>query len=139
MCEDPYVARRLRRWRAWVLALIVCVAAAELAARLDDWLFSDVPLFANPAPERRLVLVDTEQARPLRSRFAERVIDTVKKSELLKSLRVRYSLSRELASKGDDYIFRDVPPERLRQFVDDLEKLADAVADKGATPVLVTH
>ena len=31
MCEDPYVARRLRRWRAWVLALIVCVAAAEFA------------------------------------------------------------------------------------------------------------
>jgi lysophospholipase L1-like esterase len=40
--------RLLTRLRPWLGALLVALAAGELASRLDDWLFSDTPLLATP-------------------------------------------------------------------------------------------
>jgi hypothetical protein len=255
---------KLRRCGSWILALVVCAGAGELASRTDDWLFADVPFFANPdrqhdlelhdadgvrgrphgvykkwklnaygfrGPEidehpastvRRVMLLgasetfglfespDHEYAALLRerlakaghleieivnaaiagiglptmthyweqwasrfepsvvviypsphfyldnkpprfqpripepnawqSRFAERVVDTVKKWDVLKAIRLHLHLRRELAGKGDDYLFDGTPPaDRLEAYERDLETLADAVEKKGARPVLVTH
>ena len=259
---------KLRRCGSWAIALVVCVFAGEVAARLDDWLFNDVPIATNPERERDLVLHDVDcvrgrphgafrkwklnafgfrgpemekrpadghprvmllgasetfglyestdhefaallrrrlekighgeieivnaaiaglalptmtrywecwasrfepalvliyptphfyldnepprlltpppddedAPRPWRSRFAERLLDTAKKVEALKAIRLRLHLARELAGKDDDWLFGATPPaDRLEQFRDDLEALAVAVEKKGSRPVLVTH
>jgi hypothetical protein len=258
----------LRRVGSWLIALVVCLTAGEIASRLDDELWNDTPFFANPDRERDLVLHDADCVRgrpdgaykkwklnafgfrgpkidekpsagvrrvmllgasetfglyesadhdlaselrrqlekenrgdieivnaaiaglglptmtrywerwasrfdpalvvvypsphfyldnepprlltpdadpdpmphPWRSRFAERVIDTVKSSDLLKSIRLRLHLGRELAGKPGDWLFGAEPPaERLAQYARDLEALGDAIVAKGSRPVLVTH
>jgi hypothetical protein len=49
------------KWRRFGLAM-VCVlvgaCAGELTARFDDWLFTDIPILANPNRERDLILHD---------------------------------------------------------------------------------
>jgi lysophospholipase L1-like esterase len=260
--------RLLRRVGSWLVALVVCLTAGEIASRLDDELWNDTPFFANPDRESDLVLHDTGSVRgrpggtykkwklnaygfrgpeiaqkpsagvrrvmllgasetfglyesadhefaavlqrdlvkkgrddieivnasiaglglptmtrywdrwasrfdpalvvvypspqfylddevprlltpaadpepmphPWRSRFAERVLDTVKSSDLLKSIRLRLHLSRALAGKPVDWLFGDKPPaDRLAAYVADLEALCDAIVAKGSRPVLVTH
>ena len=83
---------------------------------------------------------EINEPAPPRSRFGERLVDTFKQASILKAIRVRLLLRRELEGKGDDYLFGATPPpDRLAQFEADLEKLADAIEKAGSRPVLITH
>lgn len=98
------------------------------------YLDNEPPKAVTPKPES-----ETRRAAPFHSRLYERFRDTAKQSDMIKSLRVHYLLAKETAGKDAAWFFRDVPADRLKQFRDDLEKLAVAVQASGATPVLVTH
>jgi lysophospholipase L1-like esterase len=80
-----------------------------------------------------------ETAAPLRSRFLERLKDTAKQPEWIRSLRARYVLARELAGKDDAWFFRTVPGDRLERYRRDLEALASEIAASGARPIVITH
>jgi hypothetical protein len=96
------------------------------------YLDNDPPKAATPRPER-------ERLSGFRSRLIERLIDTAKQSDILKAIRTRYVLWRELAGKDDKWIFNNLPIDRLNRFENDLDALATSVAATGATPVLVSH
>lgn len=95
------------------------------------YLDNEVPIPAKPPT--------TPPADIVRSRFLERLKDTAKQSDLIKAARVWWILNRERSLKSDDWFFRTVPQDRVDAFTKDLIKLLAAVAQSGATPVLVTH
>jgi hypothetical protein len=88
-----------------------------------------------------IVPLDASQAPGLafRSRLFERLRDSAKQSDLIKTLRVHYLLQRKMAGKDADWFFHDVPTDRLGRYRDDLETLAASIARSGARPVLATH
>jgi lysophospholipase L1-like esterase len=76
----------------------------------------------------------------VQSRLAERIKDSVKVWPVLREIRARFIVSGALKGKDDAYIFTASPPKaRLEAFAQDLERLCDAIANRGAVPVLVTH
>ena len=120
-----------RTWERWASraepALVVVYPSTHFY--LDD----EPPRLLTPAAD------PDPMPHPWRSRFAERVIDTVKSSDLLKSIRLRLHLSRALAGKSDDWLFAEPPADRLANYVADLEALGDAIVARGSRPILVTH
>lgn len=75
------------------------------------------------------------------SRFAERMKDQLKQIPILRAARARILVSEALADKGPDYMFAadPLPRDRLAALRKDLEQLGEAIARRGAKPVLVTH
>jgi lysophospholipase L1-like esterase len=55
--------RRLRTVLFGVVLLSLILLGAEAGSRVDDWIFSDVPFFANPERNRDLTVQDTEGPR----------------------------------------------------------------------------
>jgi hypothetical protein len=82
---------------------------------------------------------DSPDGPALASRFGERVKDLLRLNPLIRKARLEWTLARQLSGKGDDWLYRDAPPDRLRLFLDDLAALTDAVRATGARPVLLTH
>jgi hypothetical protein len=74
-----------------------------------------------------------------RSRFGGRVLDSIKQLDILKTLRARYVVRRNLSGKGPEWLFAGPPADRLKQFRGDLEALGEDISRDGARPVLVTH
>jgi hypothetical protein len=52
------MTRRLRSAAYWALVLVLFLAAAEVASRLDDWVLTGTPFTANPDRLRDLVVKD---------------------------------------------------------------------------------
>ena len=50
-------------WRQWLpaaaAALFIGILSAEAVSRIDDWIFSDVPLYASPSRDRDLTIQET--------------------------------------------------------------------------------
>jgi lysophospholipase L1-like esterase len=91
-----------------------------------------------PAPPR-------EQAEPeprsllSQSRFAGRVLDTLRRTEWIRRLRLELLLYLNQRGRPDDWLFREPPADRLEQFTTDLTALIQAIRADGAKPILVTH
>jgi hypothetical protein len=74
-----------------------------------------------------------------RLRLQDRVIAAMRPFKLAKILRARYLLRQELSQHDEDWVFHEVPRDRLARFAGDLRRLGDSIADRGARPVLLTH
>jgi len=53
----------MSRLLPWSLALVIIACCGEVASRLDDWTFLDIPFLANPDREYDLILNDTHCIR----------------------------------------------------------------------------
>lgn len=73
------------------------------------------------------------------SRFGDRLRDRVRRIGPLRKLRLEWVLRAQAAGQNADWIYADVPQDRLQFFLDDVAALARAVAARGARPVLLTH
>jgi hypothetical protein len=51
--------QRLRTWGHWSAILVVLIVGAELAARVDDWIHNETPLWASPNRDRDLMVAET--------------------------------------------------------------------------------
>ncbi len=91
-----------------------------------------------PAPPSE----DASQEAPgllSRSRFAGRLIDTLRRTEWIRRLRLEVMLHLSQRGRSEDWLFRDPPRDRLEQLTSDLTDLSKAIKASGARPILVTH
>jgi lysophospholipase L1-like esterase len=76
----------------------------------------------------------TVKVRPwFRSRFGDRIYDTLRRFTLLRWLR------QEIFARPRDDTFREVPADRLEQFTGDLKTLVETIQANGTKVVLLTH
>ena len=74
-----------------------------------------------------------------RSRFAERLRDTMRQSALIRWVRLEILLLLNRRQQREADVFHEVPQDRLNLFRTDLAALVDAIQKQGAKPILITH
>lgn len=79
-----------------------------------------------------------EEAAPA-SRFADRLRERVRTLAPVRKVRLEWLLWSRASGTDEDWFYNEVPKDRLQFFLDDLEALVEAVAKRGARPVLLTH
>lgn len=94
-----------------------------------------------PHPPENLPTTDAEWRRKLpQPRLLERVKELYHRLPAwMKKYREEWTIQRETAGRDADWVFREVPEERLRLFEDDLTRLIAHIRARGAEPILVTH
>jgi len=90
-------------------------------------------------PQARDAEPDPPGQPKLASRFAERVKNALRTNSLLRKARLEWNIASTLSGKSSDWLYREVPADRLQLFLNDLAALVDAVRARGARPVLLTH
>lgn len=76
----------------------------------------------------------------LSSRFSDRLHGQIRQVEFLRALRARFVVGTAVTEGGPGYLFDAAAlAERLAAFSRDIEALGHAIAQTGATPVLVTY
>jgi lysophospholipase L1-like esterase len=111
-------------WRKWLARL-----------RPDVVVIYPSPLFyVDDEPPKEPPETPPVAGRPgLRSRFGERIFDTLRRFTLLRWLR------QEMLTRSRDDTFPEVPADRLERFTSDLRSLVETIRTDGAEPVLLTH
>lgn len=80
-----------------------------------------------------------EKAIGFRSRLVFRMKDVFHVPEFISKWRTERQIDALISDKDDDWFIREMPKDRLALFAKDVEKLMQAIENKGARPVLVTH
>ncbi len=72
-------------------------------------------------------------------RLLQRAHDVLHYPAFIQRRRVARMIASAVAGHDSTWLFRDVPADRLHQYVTDLDSLVTAIRAAGATPVLLTH
>ena len=72
-------------------------------------------------------------------RLTDRAVDRLEYPAFWQRRRVAGWLAAARRGRPDSWLYHQVPPDRLHDFLNDLELLITAVSESGARPILVTH
>lgn len=102
------------------------------------------PLFyldaKTPGREPAVAATSSPAETRFRLRTVDRAVDVYRSMPMwVRSLREDWVLQKALAEKGPDWVFSEVPKDRLKAFEADMVELIQHVRKQGAEPVLVTH
>lgn len=159
--EDTFPARLARILDGYgpyevINASVVGMTARSMRGYWEDWASSLRPDIVIIYPNQLFYLNDIPPRPPssppvarrhvpagvswqFRPRLILRLRGTFEFPRWFQGWRDRRSIARIESSHPRQWTFTSVPEERLRWFLEDLERLTDAVKARGATPVVVTH
>lgn len=83
--------------------------------------------------------VPAQRTAPMRSRYLDRLRDVVSIPDVFQKMRDERSIVARTAGKSADWLFQEIPIERINAYVSQLEQLGLLIEQKRALVVLCTH
>jgi len=130
---------QIQLWENWVSRFEPSVVVIYVSPVF--YLSNDPPRFA--APKRGGADASRASTSTRSTHFEPRLLarlhDHLHYPNFIQRRRVMKTIAQALAGKGDDWVYRSIPDDRLALFRSHLDSLVESVRARGAVPVLVTH